>query len=121
METNLFWMLLTFLLGLLVGNRMNLGRDRRKEFNELSKDTYRSLVDRVKGRRTDKVKVDSIILAHYFGPLRRRRFVKAVEKYDNAEDGSTYDPETGENTLKEEGTEYVVQCANNVAKFLSPR
>ena len=36
MNETLYLGLLTFLLGLLVGNRMSLWRERRKEFNEVA-------------------------------------------------------------------------------------
>ena len=121
MESQLFWSLLTFLLGLLVGHRLSLGRDRRKEFNELSRETYRTLIHYINTRRIDKVSVDAAILAPYFSFLARSRFICAVEKYNSAEDGSEYDTNTGAVTSNEECTDNIVKQARNVAKFLSPR
>lgn len=41
--------LITFLLGLLIGNRLAIGRDRRKEFNEFTYPLYRKIISFLDG------------------------------------------------------------------------
>lgn len=114
--------LITFFLGLFLGHWLTLGRDRRKEFNDLSRDTYRSLCKQVKTRGIEKVAVDIVVLRHYFWPVNRYRFVKAAQRYkDTKHDSGKYDPITEINTPNEKSTDELIKHAGDVSKFLTPR
>lgn len=78
---------LTGLLGLLIGNRLAIGRDRRKEFNALA-DPIRILLLREKERPNlsgaAPNKVDLAVLRERLPFWKRRRFDRALENYQKS-------------------------------------
>lgn len=82
--TNALVSLLTFLLGLLLGNWLAIGRDKRKEFNEAVA-PIRSWLLRAKdspdpfSRWPSDQEVDRFV--HYLAPWRRAKFMAHLERY----------------------------------------
>ena len=79
--------LLTALLGLLIGNRLAIGRDRRKEFNALA-EPIRILLLREKERpnlsRAAPNKIDLAVLRERLPFWKRRRFDRALQNYQKS-------------------------------------
>ena len=80
--------LLTFFLGLLLGHRMSLWRDRRKEFNEVAAKIRVALKSRRNSPRTGfgtagKIETkDMEVFIHLLGSWKRARFQRAWRLYE---------------------------------------
>jgi hypothetical protein len=79
--------LVTGLIGLLIGNRMAIGRDRRKEFNSLI-EPIRILLLRERERPTPYStipdKIDFAVLRDRLTLRKRRAFDRALENYQKS-------------------------------------
>lgn len=121
MEQNVIVGLITFFLGLILGHRLSLGRDKRKEFNNLTMDTYRILASRIKSNDPEIVPIDVDVLSHYFCIFRRRCFREAAEQYQCATNTSDYDPSTGIATKLESAIAEKISHAKTLLAYLEPR
>lgn len=79
--------LLTFLIGVLVGNRMSIDRDKRKEFNEAAKPIRAWLLSEVTQpspyrHHPNVVQIDTFV--SYLPFWKRRGFRKAYKRQDCA-------------------------------------
>lgn len=114
--------LITFLLGLFLGHRLSLGRDKRKEFNDLTKDIYLALDFQIKNRGLAIVPINTIAIEPYFFILKRGCFREDVSRYKKANSGTnTYDPSTGQVTLNEQAIDDLMQHAKNILHYFYPR
>jgi len=107
--------LVTFLAGLIVGNRFALWRDQRKEFNDSALPIRTWLLKQIEGgggRRPDAIELDTFM--SYLNPWQRERFRRAYEGELETHRKATYQTETGEVRLPEEATtlikEYLKAC-----------
>ncbi len=101
--------LITFPFGYYFGNKQAIGIDKRKEFNEISKDAYIILNENIehiekeldkKGLEPKQYVNDFLFIYDYIPCYKIWIFKKHVEKYKEAQQGlritSTYNPDTGE-------------------------
>jgi hypothetical protein len=107
----------TFLIGLLVGNRIAIGRDRRQESNAaIQPIRARLLVDRGlpgPGRMPSAVEMD--LLEHYLLPWRRRGLRAAIRRHNECCQEQERQTPSGE--LKYEDTAAIVNRIDNVLCF----
>ena len=82
--------ILTFLGGLLVGNRLAIGRDRRRERNVVAQRLRVALLNR---GGLDRIDTDLYLQMLSFWP--RWRFRRAVERHQKATADHQYDPNYG--------------------------
>ena len=94
---------LTFLIGLLAGNWLSIGRDRRKEFNDIAIPNYIKLkkqIDHLKIGHFITGVEDFQILEMHVPWYKSRQFSEITKAYKSSHSGiSSYDPETGEATF----------------------
>lgn len=83
--------LLTFLLGLILGHRLSLGRDKRKEFNEIATPIRANLLKQIEVLRSGKftqslvTNQDFISLGMLIGKWREGKFKADRASYDAAQ------------------------------------
>jgi len=120
------WGVLTGLVGFLVGQRFNLWRDKRKEFNERSEDLFISLVKHIEGT-SNGTHVDAktrMLIEPYISLLKRKGFRKTIENYNAARNyiDGTYDPVTGNGlSLNESKFKNYRSCARKLLCYLKRR
>ena len=78
--TNPFFSLITLLLGFLIGNRLAIGRDRRKEFNEVADPLAKILTEERNNLRPISPIIDFYAFRRILGKRELIRFNKCVEK-----------------------------------------
>jgi len=77
--------LLTFCVGLIVGHRLSIGRDKRKEYNVAAARIIATLESRLAGRYVDLAGPDDwIVFEHLLPPLKRGRWQRARKAYEDA-------------------------------------
>jgi hypothetical protein len=117
--------LVTFVLGLVVGNKQAIGRDKRKEFNEISKAAFVGLNKQLKsialGNEGDNI--DEFLLIEAYIPFyKRNNFRVHVKRYKDAIQGiSTYDVETGTVSRDIIKLNHLEQCTKKVLTYLGRR
>lgn len=117
--------LITFVVGLVVGHKTNLSREKRKEWNELTAEQYRSLRIQVEsqGKAGGLSGNDFHLIELYMGWFTRRRFRAALERYKRAASKARgpYQVETGSVPVYEEALPELVEAATVLLKFFRPR
>ena len=124
MEQSIIVGLFTFCIGLILGHRLALGRDLRKEFNETTNETYFELIRSIKNDSTGGIKIDCIRIEHYMPWYSRRSFRKCVERYQSSIQGhgaSTYHVETGTVSVDEVAKAKILKYAVDISNYLKPR
>lgn len=114
--------LLTFSLGLILGHRLTLGRDLRKEFNEITNEAYFNLRKSIDSNSIGGVSIDNDRIEHYIPWYSKRHFRECVERYKNSQGGvSQYCVETSTVTVDEAAKTKMLKCAADVLHYLKPR
>ena len=81
MKNNSVWLsLFTFFLGLLVGNWQAIGRDKRKEFNELTDVLFVDLTERTSANEVFSGAIDTVRISTYLFFIQRYFFQRNVKK-----------------------------------------
>lgn len=98
--------LATFFIGLYLGNKQAIGRDRRKEFNEISKEVFIELnkqIEQLSVGLPGQCVNDFLLIYNYVPFYKRWLFRRYIESYKNAQQGlSTYHVENGSVTFNQE-------------------
>ncbi len=117
--------LATFFVGLLVGNWQSIGRDKRKEFNDLTKDAFVALTGQIKAldEGGTRESVGDLLLVESYIPLYKRWLFRIrVEQYKSAQSGiSTYDIGTLSATLDTKKLRHLAVCAKKLKGYLRRR
>lgn len=115
---------ITLIIGIIVGNWQAIGRDKRKEFNDLSIDLFTALSNQIKHGRY-AVSADTkvcLLIEHYIPVYKRARFRRHVRRYESAQqDISTYDPTSGVATINEENFKHLMSCAKKLFSYVKRR
>jgi len=98
--------LATFFIGLYLGNKQAIERDRRKEFNEISKEAFIELnkqIEQLSVGLPGQCVSDFLLIYNYVPFYKRWLFRRYIESYKNAQQGlSTYHVENGGLTFNQE-------------------
>lgn len=117
--------LVTFVVGLVVGHKTTLSREKRKEWNELTADQYRVLRIEVEtqGKAGGLSGHDFHLVELYMGWFTRKRFRAALERYKVAARNARgpYQVETGTVPVYTEALPELVEAARALLKFFRPR
>jgi len=115
----------TFLIGLYVGNKQAIGRDKRKEFNEISQPAFTELSKQIEQLKVgvQGQSVDDFLLIYSYIPFYKRwLFRKHVNKYKKAQKGlSTYDPKKGTVIINQEKMAQLASAAKALLCYLKRR
>ena len=115
----------TFLIGLIVGNKQAIGRDRRKEFNEVSENVFvvlnKQLACIATGSQGESA--DDFLLTEAYIPFYERSLFRMhVKRYKAALQGvSTYHVETGTVTFDQVKLKHLARCTKNLLSYLQRR
>ncbi len=112
------WTVLSFALGLYLGNRFALFRDKRKEWNDRTEDAYRALK---KGQLIGSI--DAVLIESYLPRWKRKGFAMSLERYYQTwrEAQSSYDPAKGMCSVDPAMNERLDQCTAHLLSFLGRR
>lgn len=109
--------LITFFLGLSLGNRLAIGRDKRKEFNLASKPIRIFLIGGSFGNWPQEIELDSF--RTNLNPISRKRFNRAWEEMRNAHK-EAYVPD-GAGGRKLVNKKIIDDAVLNCIKYTNPR
>lgn len=114
--------LLTFLIGLLVGNRLAIDRDKRKEFNEAVQPIRAWLLNEVAQpspyrQRPNAVQID--VFVSYLPFWKRRGFRKAYKRQDCARQNAMEKDSMGSVFYKDDS--YIKECLNALLPYTEKR
>lgn len=114
--------LLTFLLGLLVGNRLAIDRDKRKEFNEAAQPIRAWLLNEVVHpspymHRPNVVQIDTFVSCLPF--WKRRSFRKVYKRQDCARQDAVEKDSMGSIFYKDDS--YIKECLNALLPYTEKR
>lgn len=117
---------LGFLSGMLLDSWLSIGRDKRKEFNDLTKDIYAALNAQIENKSIVRVPINHIFIEPYFSIFKRQSFRDRVSKYTGVPcTFGAYDPLTGTGTQtqreEEIEREMLVQHAKALIPYFYPR
>lgn len=113
---------LTFLVGLIVGNRIAIVRDKRQEFNAaIAPVRARLLVDRKRPTTQDKrpTDVEIDLIERHLWPLARRNFRLALRQYEECRKEQRRSNTRGETYYADPTT--VSACISNILATIKPR
>jgi hypothetical protein len=117
--------LVTFVVGLSVGNRQAIGRDKRKEFNDTTEDAFVALTAQIRALDEGGVRdsVGDLLLVESYIPLYKRWLFRIrVEQYKSAQSGiSIYDVETLSSTPDPKKLKRLAACAKKLRWYLRRR
>jgi len=116
--------ILVFFLGLFIGNRLNIGRDKRKEFNDLSMQLFIDINKHIAlGENGLHANTGGWRLIEPYIPIyKRHSFRRAVNRYEEAQQNiATYNTATGIATFNKNKVEYHIICAKKLLSYLKRR
>lgn len=117
--------LATFVIGLYFGNKQAIGRDRRKEFNEISKDPFIALNKQIEQLRVGlpgQCVSDFLLIYNHVHFYKRWLFRRHIERYEKAQQNlSTFHVETGTVTFNQEKLAQLRSSAKALLCYLSRR
>ena len=115
----------TFLIGLVVGNKQAIGRDRRKEFNEVSETAFVVLSKQlglIAAGSQGESAGDFLLIEAYIPVYERSLFRMHVRRYRVALQGiSTYHVQTGTVTYDQAKLKHLARCTKNLLSYLRRR
>ena len=115
----------TFLIGLIVGNKQAIGRDRRKEFNEVSENAFVMLNKQlalIAAGSEGESAGDFLLIEAYIPVYERSLFRMHVRRYRAALQGvSTYHVKTGTVTFDQVKLKHLARCTKNLLAYLQRR
>jgi hypothetical protein len=117
--------LITFVVGLVVGNKQAIGRDKRKEFNEVSQDAFVALDKQLRaldaGSQGNSVG-DLLLVESYFPICKRMLFRMRCKQYKNACQGvSEYDVQTSAVSVDPKKLKHLAKCTRKLKSYLRRR
>ncbi len=110
--------------GFLIGNRLALGRDKRKEFNKIVNPLYVDMRNQIDhGSKFIEIKTDQwSVLERYIPSYKRRRFRRCIKIYQDSKMGlSDYDPKTGIYTYDDLRLKAHIIASKKLLKYLRPK
>lgn len=117
--------LVTFFIGLYVGNKQAIGRDRRKEFNDLSEAAFISLnkqIAQLSAGLPGECANDFLLIHNYIPFYKRWLFRRHIERYERAQQNlSTYQVKTGTVTFDREKMTQLSSSAKALLAYLKRR
>ena len=114
--------LVTFLVGLLVGNRMAIGRDKRKEFNEAAQPIRAWVLTEMEGptpysRRPNTIEIDAFV--SYLPFWKRSGFREAYKREDCARQDAMEQDSCGGVSYKEDN--HIKESLNILLRYTERR
>ena len=114
----------TFLMGLIVGNRITISNDRRKEFNDLTLQLRIDLHTQIDngGRIPVADFSKSYLIDPYISIFRRKAFRKTIDRYKQAnKDKSSYDAQSSKTVYNTEILSHIVSLNYKLLTYLKQR
>jgi hypothetical protein len=114
--------LLTFFVGLFVGNRLAIGRDKRKEFNEAAQPIRAWLLKEVGqpspySPRPNSIQIDAF--ASYLQFWKRYRFLESYKRQDCARQDAMEQDSIGSVFYRDD--KYIKECLNALLRYTKRR
>lgn len=117
--------LLTAFLGFFVGNKLAIGRDKRKEFNEVAIPIRTSLIRQLEALQAEKqcfVNIsteDRVVLECYISRFKIKGFRKAVAEYKIAQQKYGYQDRGGQFIICD--TSGYVSATSKLLQYVKPK
>ena len=123
--TDPFFGIVWALIGFFIGNRFNIDRDKRKEFNDLINPIRRELIGIKNNPRsglTGSWYITLFLISEKLPFWRRKTFSAAVENYKKSKSSDNINMNIdGMGGWSYKDTEWIIHCVNNLLKYIKPK
>jgi hypothetical protein len=118
------WSVVTFVGGLLVGNWLAIGRDKRKEWNELTRECFKGLHLQIESEgQRGTLDGDLVIIETYIPFYKKYFYRRCLKKYQSTINKTygEYDPQLGMSKINHENCKQAVIFSKALLRYFKPR
>ena len=120
----LLWAVISFVGGLFIGNWLAISRDRRKEWNDLTRESFKGLLQQIESNGQNGGLEGDLVIIETYIPIYKKFFYKRrLHEFLDSQVGryEPYDPIQGSVEINHKQCEIAAGCAKKLLPYFKPR